>query len=158
MDRRTLLLRFTQTIGLVVAGAVGIPGAIYALAPVFERRKGARWVPVGRVDDFKVGEVRKALVEIPRDDWMESLRQQAVYVWRAARDNFVVYSRKCTDLGCPVVFDEGSQWFFCPCHGGVFSKEGEPKAGPPKIPLHRFQVRLRDGAIEIDLDSIPPMT
>jgi menaquinol-cytochrome c reductase iron-sulfur subunit len=70
----------------------------------------------------------------------------------------VVFSRNCTDASCPVVFDAGSDCFLCPCHGGVFSKDGTPLHGPPPRPLWRYAARVRAGVLEIDLNSLPPMT
>jgi Rieske Fe-S protein len=78
-------------------------------------------------------------------------------VWAESPDQFVVFSRACTDLSCPVRWDPGSQWFFCPCHGGIFDRRGEPRAGPPAVPLHRYQTRIRDGILEVDVFSVPPL-
>ncbi|WP_164102419.1 QcrA and Rieske domain-containing protein [Candidatus Laterigemmans baculatus] len=82
---------------------------------------------------------------------------QSVYVWRRSAEEVVVFSRSCTDLGCPVTWDPGSHCFLCPCHGGIFAKDGERMAGPPDRPLYRYANRVRDGRLEIDLSSVPPM-
>jgi menaquinol-cytochrome c reductase iron-sulfur subunit len=103
-----------------------------------------------------VGTVSAAEVEVTDAAWGDRLRRKGVYVWREDATAVVVFSRHCTDMGCPVQWDPGSEWFYCPCHGGVFSQEGEPKAGPPKFPLYRYRFRVRDGELEIDLRSIPP--
>jgi menaquinol-cytochrome c reductase iron-sulfur subunit len=157
MTRRKTLAAIVKGVGLAVAAIVGIPSLIVAMSPVIDRRRGPVWRPLGRLEDFPVGDVTKALVEVARDDWARSLRTQAVYVWHAGPQELVVFSRKCTDLSCPIVWDPGSEWFFCPCHGGIFSKEGEPMAGPPKRPLYRYAYRLMNGVVEIDLNSLPPM-
>jgi menaquinol-cytochrome c reductase iron-sulfur subunit len=52
-------------------------------------------------------------------------------------------------------YDRGSACFFCPCHGGIFRQNGERLAGPPKRPMYRYAHRLRDGIVEIDLQSVP---
>lgn len=143
--------------GATVGAIVGIPAVLSPLSPSLRRDERERWQPVGPINDFPVGDVIKATVDVPRDDWADSLRTKAVFVVRGEDGELVVFSRNCTDLGCPIAWDPGSHWFFCPCHGGVFSKEGEPKAGPPKIPLYRFAHRIREGLLEIDLNSVPPM-
>jgi Rieske Fe-S protein len=56
-----------------------------------------------------------------------------------------------------VNWDAGSQCFYCPCHGGIFDREGVPMAGPPPEPLYRYTTRVRDGVLEIDARSVPPM-
>jgi menaquinol-cytochrome c reductase iron-sulfur subunit len=158
MDRRDMLSRIVALTGLAVAGVVAVPAAVTALSPLFDRRRGPVWRPIGPLADFEQGAVREAHVEIPRRDWAQALRTQAVYVWHSAEAGVVVFSRKCTDLGCPIVWDPGSAWFFCPCHGGIFAQNGEPVAGPPKRPLYRFAHRIVDGVVEIDLNSLPPRT
>lgn len=142
---------------MLVSGILGIPALLAVLSPSLKRRQGESWQVVGRITEYPIGEVVKAVVEVPRDDWARSLRERGVFVLREAADRVVVYSRSCTDLSCPVTWDPGSHWFFCPCHGGIFSKDGEPKAGPPKIPLYRYRNRQRAGMLEIDVNSLPPM-
>jgi Rieske Fe-S protein len=136
----------------VVGSAAGT-----VLAPVWRGRGDPLWVAVGPMTQFAPGEVTKAVVQVPRDDWAEALRARGVFVWRAAEQEVVVYSRACTDLGCPVTWDAGSGWYFCPCHGAIFDREGVPQKGPPKKPLHRYATRVQAGVLEIDLNSVPPL-
>jgi menaquinol-cytochrome c reductase iron-sulfur subunit len=160
MDRRKLLTILVHTGGMLVAGIVAIPALLMGISPAIQPRRGPTWSPLGPLDDFPAGEMTQAAVEVPRDDWAQSLWEKGVYVWRPADDDdgVVVFSRNCTDLSCPVTFDTGSQWFYCPCHGGIFAKDGTPRAGPPKRPLFRYANRVRDGVLEIDLASLPPVT
>ena len=65
-------------------------------------------------------------------------------------------SATCTHLGCQVRWETDKKQFFCPCHGGIFDREGIPRKGPPKEPLHRYRHQVKAGVLEIDLDSIPP--
>lgn len=156
MTRRGWLAGIVAAAGASVAAIVGIPSLLFSLTPALERRDAPAWRPVGRLDDFPLDDVRKAEVEPPAASWMSAFPAVAVYVWRATAAEVVVFSRACTDLGCPVNWDPGSEWFFCPCHGGIFSKDGIPQAGPPPRPLYRYATRVRDGVVEIDLNSVPP--
>lgn len=159
MNRRGFAKRLlVRAVGLVVVGAAGVPALVTALFPAFGGRDGEAWKPVGRLDDFPVRGVGKAVVPTSRVRWPRTMKERAVYVWRPAADEVVVFSRSCTDLGCPVTWDTGSEWFFCPCHGGIFAKNGDRVAGPPDRPLYRYANRVRDGVVEIDLTSLPPMT
>lgn len=156
-NRRTFLrVAVLGTGAVVTAGLIGTTAGL-VLAPVWAGRGDPTWVPVGPLDRFAVGEVTKAVVQVPRDDWAESLRARGVFVWRAAPEETVVYSRACTDLGCPVTWDPGSSWYFCPCHGAIFDREGVPQKGPPKRPLHRYATRVENGELQIDLNSVPPL-
>jgi menaquinol-cytochrome c reductase iron-sulfur subunit len=158
MHRRKLLTVAMGVGGAILSGIVAIPTLIAALSPAWTRRSGEAWRTAGRLEDFPVDQVVLAPVSVERGDWSRSLEVKAVYVWRKSSNEVVVFSRSCTDLSCPVNFDSGSECFFCPCHGGIFAKDGTPMAGPPKVPLYRYRNRVRDGELEIDLYSLPPMT
>lgn len=157
MNRRRLLEVMLHVGGAAVAAVVAIPALVTMLSPALGRTRGERWQGVGSLADFPIGETRLATVDIPRDDGARSLRQRGVYVWRPAEDEIVVFSRNCTDLSCPVVYDAGSTWFYCPCHGGIFAQDGTPMAGPPPRPLYRYANRVEQGQLQIDLNSVPPM-
>ena len=51
-----------------------------------------------------------------------------------------------------------AELFMCPCHGGVFYKDGRVAAGPPQHPLPRYQVRVQNGQVEIEAAPIPIQT
>ncbi len=147
-----------RAIGLATAGLVGAPSLIAAFAPLWRhRRTPPYWQPLGAFQEFPVGEMREVVIQVARQDWSETLREKIVYAWRPTEQEAVVYSRSCTDLGCPLRWDPGSQCFFCPCHGGIFDKSGERMAGPPAKPMYRYATRIINGGIEIDLNSLPPM-
>lgn len=141
-----------------MTATVGVPALISLLSPILKQKTAPRWREVGTLDEFPVGKVTKAVFDPSRRDWAGSIREKGVYVWRKGDDEFVVFSRSCTDVGCPVNYDEGSRCFFCPCHGGIFSQDGERMAGPPPRGLYRYEARIREGQVlEIDLRSVPPM-
>ena len=136
---------------------VVLPTVLSVLNPLRSRSRANGWRGAGRLEEFEVGRIQAAVVAIQRQDWSRSLESRTVYVYRRSLEEVVVYSRSCTDLSCPLVFDSGSECFFCPCHGAIFGKEGTPMKGPPTDPLFRYETRVRDGELEIDLNSLPPM-
>ena len=157
MERRTLLTMLVHG-GSVLAGAViGLPALITAMLPALRGRPGQLWRPLGRLELFPVGQTQAAVIEHVDKGGVRPIARQGVYVWRLTADDVVVFSRSCTDLGCPVIWDDGSQCFFCPCHGGIFARDGRRMAGPPDRELHRYAKRVRDGVLEVDVYSVPPM-
>lgn len=155
MNRR-LFSGLLVTVGAtVVAGIVGIPALLASFSPAFQRRRPEEWRPIGHLEDFPIGEVRQWQISRDGNAWPRSFREQAVFVWRSSATDCVVFSRTCTDLGCPLQYDSGSTCFFCPCHGGVFAQNGERLGGPPDRPMYRYAHRIRAGLVEIDLASIP---
>jgi menaquinol-cytochrome c reductase iron-sulfur subunit len=61
-------------------------------------------------------------------------------------------------LGCPVRWLPDADLFMCPCHGGVYYKDGKVAAGPPPRPLVKYPVRLRNGQVEIRTSPLPIST
>jgi menaquinol-cytochrome c reductase iron-sulfur subunit len=158
MNRRRMIKWLIRGMGLAAAGMAGVPALIAGLSPLGARtpRRGV-WRSLGPVAGFPVGQVREVRLRLPEESWGRALREQAVYAWRPSEAETVVYSRSCTDLGCPLTFDPGSECFFCPCHGGIFDKNGERLAGPPNRPMFRYESRIADGEILIDIHSVPPL-
>jgi Rieske Fe-S protein len=61
---------------------------------------------------------------------------------------FRAYDQKCTHLSCAVVPEAEKNCLQCPCHHGTFDLEtGRPIAGPPRRPLPRIELEVRDGTI-----------
>ena len=160
MNRRKFISLAVNTSSAIAMGAVAVPVVVNALNPILvSDAEGQDWRLVGRADQFSSGKIEAAVVHFSNNPELEAIASRSVYVWRQDKPEspFIVYSRSCTDLGCPITWDPGSEWFYCPCHGGIFSKEGERKAGPPKKPLWKYATRVREGLLEIDVRSVPPM-
>jgi menaquinol-cytochrome c reductase iron-sulfur subunit len=151
-----LVLGGSATTGLVV----GVPTIMFAISPGSGEGKEPQWRDVLAIDDFPIGEMTAAVIQ-PAPTSATSRKsltlQAGIYVWRVDEGEVVVFSRSCTDLGCPITFDRGSQCFFCPCHGGIFSRHGDPMAGPPDRPLYRYETRVENGMLQVNLSSVPPM-
>lgn len=156
MERRDFLGRFVQVSGVAIGATVAVPGIVGLFGPVFDDR-GPVWKPLDRLDAFAVGQVRQAVVSIDRNDREAALQERGVYVWRPTEAALVIFSRSCTDLGCPVTHDPGSGSYYCPCHGGIFDEHGRRRAGPPNRPLFRYAWRVVGGVVEIDVRSVPPV-
>jgi len=67
----------------------------------------------------------------------------------------MAFAVNCTHLGCPVRWKEEASLFMCPCHGGVYYKDGTVAAGPPPKALTQYQVRVNGGAVEIKTSPVP---
>ncbi len=96
-------------------------------------------VPVARVDELAVGGAKT--FNYPQGSAPRLLV-------RIGEAEFVAYDQQCTHLLCPVVpaFEQGK--LHCPCHNGWFDlKTGQPLAGPPRRPLPRVSLEVRDGTV-----------
>ncbi len=64
--------------------------------------------------------------------------------------NLLAYSQKCTHLSCAVVPEVAERRLHCPCHHGDFElATGRPIAGPPRRPLPRITLEVRDGTVYV---------
>lgn len=93
---------------------------------------------IARVDDLSIG---KALTfNYPSE-------HDPCLLMRTSESQVVAYSQKCTHLSCAVVPGENNT-LHCPCHEGVFDcTNGRPLAGPPRRPLPRITLQIRNGQI-----------
>jgi menaquinol-cytochrome c reductase iron-sulfur subunit len=151
IPRRKIMKGIIVLIGALTGLLLGLPVIGNILSPILkrDRKRSEVWRKIGPISQFPQGEMKSVVVS--------GVLDKGLYVWHKLPGEFVVFSRSCTDLGCPVKWDTGSECFFCPCHGGIFSKEGERMAGPPKLPLYRYQFRLNGSQLEINLSSVPIM-
>src|SRR6267154_1472334 len=79
-------------------------------------------------------------------------------VWLVGVVSFIAFSANCTHLGCPVRWLEGADLFMCPCHGGVYYSDGDVAAGPPPLPLFRYDVRVANGEVQMKQAIVPIST
>lgn len=117
--RRSFLARLVMMIGLgsVTASVGGIAARyLYPLKAIRLRRRvflaPASDVPTGRGKPYRLPDGGTALVT---DTGAE----------------VVALSDVCPHLGCRVHYEGAQGKFLCPCHGGVFEKDGTAIAGPP---------------------------
>jgi len=60
----------------------------------------------------------------------------------------IAFGQLCSHLLCPVKPDLETERFVCPCHKGYFDmRDGRPLAGPPRRPLPRIALEVRDDGI-----------
>lgn len=93
----------------------------------------------------ELSSVGTALVETPDD-------QLPIFLRRVSDSEFVALSTKCTHRGCQVE-SAGSQ-LTCPCHGSVFSLNGERLQGPAERPLSRYNVTTDEQRIYINRKAV----
>ncbi|WP_244943338.1 Rieske 2Fe-2S domain-containing protein [Streptomyces inhibens] len=150
---RTALGKALGFAGLCAAGTGGMLGGHLA----FRQAAGANkaepvphlleegWHPVGRVEDFPVGEaVRRELGEVP------------LLVIREPGGRIHVLAERCSHLSGPLSDGKIADGCVeCPWHGSIFRlSDGANIRGPATAPQPSFQVRLDDdGTVHVRLPS-----
>ena len=67
---------------------------------------------------------------------------------RADERTFLAYGQKCTHLSCAVLPHVAERSLRCPCHDGSFDlMTGRPTGGPPRRPLPKIRLEVRDGTL-----------
>ena len=150
-DRRRALTKFVAAgMGLIGAGLAGLAGVVAS-----PRRADAarRWRRAATVSDLSPDAPFTAVLGARHSDgWMETRKQSVVFIEKDG-DSYRALSATCTHLGCRVNWDATSKHYKCPCHGGVYDRNGHVVAGPPPEPLARVNVRVnpQTSAIEVEL-------
>lgn len=124
---------------LVLTSLAFAVGQIWIVFENFGRkRKGLPPVKrIAKASDIKVGD--SLVFNYPGE-------HDNCIVVRSGYDAFFAYNQKCTHLACAVVPDFPNGKLHCPCHNGWFDiRSGSPLAGPPRRPLERIILEMREG-------------
>ena len=144
IDRRTFLSMATWTIGGLIGLGVSIPAIAYIIGPALKGEKDQSWVDLGATSKVELGTPTLFKARVERQvGWNVAEEQLAVYVLTENSRDFTAMSNVCTHLGCRVRWIADRQQFYCPCHNGVFDKQGNVVSGPPPRPLDRYELRLK---------------
>ena len=124
---------------VLISGSFVAGQAWIALKTLGGKHTGPGPRPIARVDEIAVGQA--AVFAYPDE-------HDTCLLVRAGEDEFLAYSNKCSHLSCAVIPDVKSGRLLCPCHHGSFDlATGRPLAGPPRRPLARIVLDVRDGTV-----------
>jgi nitrite reductase/ring-hydroxylating ferredoxin subunit len=124
---------------MVLTSLAFVVGQFWIAAQNWLRRRRGELpiLEVARLDQVAIG---SALSFSYPDD------SEACLLLRPDEKTLLAYNQKCTHLSCAVV--PAPSWLRCPCHHGSFDvTTGRPLAGPPRRPLTRVVLEVRDGVI-----------
>jgi Rieske Fe-S protein len=127
---------------VVISGAFSAGQIWIAVQSVFRRRRGASPERrIAAVDEVPVGGTM--LFDYPIEQ-----EEDACVLVRLSEEEFAAFSNKCTHLMCPVIPEVAKGQFHCACHRGYFDiATGEPTAGPPRRPLPKVRLAVREGDV-----------
>jgi len=149
INRKSFLVKLSLGLAGLSAALVSVPIISALLAPLLEPDK-EKWRTVGTLSDFPANSTK--LVTFENADpkpYAGVTAQTAAWLRRNEKNEFAAFAVNCTHLGCPVRWEDKAQLFMCPCHGGVYYKDGTVAAGPPPKPLTKYQVRISNKEVQI---------
>ncbi len=157
-NRRRFLAGLSICLASAAAAMVALPVVGSFFAPLL-RRVPRIWCAVGAVDSFRIGSTVEVRFENASPlPWSGLTAQTAAWLRRESEDSFTAFAVNCTHLGCPVRWLPEAGLFMCPCHGGVYYRDGNVAAGPPPRALVRYPVRIHAGQVEILTSPVPIST
>ena len=153
--RRKFIIRVLWTFGAILGVLTMIPVVGALFAPLLQKTPQA-WRSVGDVNNFEIG--KTVLVKyknaLPKS-WSGLSSESASWLRRKSEEEFEAFAINCAHLGCPVRWVADAELFMCPCHGGVYNKDGSYAAGPPPRGLYKYPVRIQDNQVEIKTSPVP---
>lgn len=147
VKRRTFLSVIVGAIYAVMGAAVLGPVFGFIGGPLFRAKAKGNWLPIANMDELQDGETKSVNYTVrERDGYMEAKRSYSLYLHRVG-DEVVGFDPICPHLGCHVQFKDAKNRYICPCHGGVFTVNGDLVSGPPPHGLNKLTTKIEDGRI-----------
>ncbi len=147
LDRRGFIV---WGIGGLISAAMAIPAVAYIIGPALQQDTAQNWIRLGATSKVELGIPTLFKAKVQRQTgWIMNEEELSVFVRTDNGRDFVAMSNICTHLGCRVRWIAERGEFFCPCHNGVFDKDGKVLAGPPPRPLDRYAVKVENDQLFI---------
>ena len=123
---------------MVLTSAAFTLGQLWIAAQNWYRKRSGRpgIQRIAALDDLDVGHAIGFTYPNP---------QERCLLVRLTTTDFVAFGQECTHLSCAVIPRPAEGAFYCPCHEGRFDiRTGVPTAGPPRRPLTRIVLEMRE--------------
>jgi Rieske Fe-S protein len=134
ISRRQLLVRFAQ--GSLAAAAALILGQIVRFLSYQPADEGTTVFALGQASAYGIGTLKY-------------VAQAQAYIGRDLEGYYAI-DAVCTHLGCLVEIGKNDT-FVCPCHGSLFTADGQAKKGPATHPLRHLELSLdEEGNLVLD--------
>ena len=135
--------------GLITLG-LGVPAIAYIIGPSLQSSTTDEWISLGAASKVELGTPTLFTAKIQRKaGWIVNEEEISVYVITEDGRTFRAMSNVCTHLGCRIRWVADKKQFFCPCHNGVFDKDGKVVSGPPPKPLNQYEIKAENGQLSI---------
>lgn len=152
LSRRKFLNLAINGVGAGITAVLAVPLAGYFLDPALRSAESKRaWVKLGAASDLTASPKPYNFQTVRKEGFMQQKVSATAYAFLDENGEVRALNNTCTHLGCPAGWDESKGKFFCPCHGGVYSKTGKKEAGPPPADLLVYDAKVEDGTVFISV-------
>lgn len=151
LSRRNFLNTAIGAVGAAITAIIAVPVAGYFIDPALRQSGGkGSWVKLSPISELTDIPKQFAVSTERLDGFMTQKVNATVYAYNLNGEH-VALSNTCTHLGCPAAFTEEDKKFHCPCHGGVYDISGKNIGGPPPKPLPRFETKVENGDLYVNI-------
>jgi menaquinol-cytochrome c reductase iron-sulfur subunit len=148
IDRRNFVKIIVASVGGFISLSVGIPAIIYTIEPAVKVQSTEGWISAGLMENYETDKPTLfTFTQTKQNGWERTVNSYGVYVTKQSETTATVFSNQCTHLACRVTWQEENQEYFCPCHNGIFNKEGDVVDGPPPKPLIPYETKVEEGIL-----------
>ncbi|NIW47085.1 MAG: Rieske 2Fe-2S domain-containing protein [Gammaproteobacteria bacterium] len=142
LNRRNFIGWITGAIGALIGAAYTVPAIAYILGDSL-RTDVKNWILLGPTHKVEPGTPTLYKAQVTRTSgWVSTNDDLSVYVLTENGREYIALSNICTHLGCRVRWIAAQNQFYCPCHVGIFDKEGNVISGPAPRPLDRLPIMV----------------
>ena len=142
VTRRNFYVGAIYGLGAAIAGALGLPAAIYLLFPP-KIRQADLWVEIGDIGSLPPDTPTEMTFRHNRTDgWKVTSEKATAWVVKHADNSVTAYGPQCTHLGCAYHWEDSKAEFVCPCHNSFFAIDGNVTSGPAPRPLDRYETKI----------------
>jgi Rieske Fe-S protein len=139
--RRRFLGSITGSLLSVIGGVLGVLGGGAVLTSTVRRQAG--WLAAATLHDLPDNEPTAVTLSVMRlDGYREALERRTIFLVKTGESEVAAFDARCTHLGCLVAWDSEGRVFRCPCHGGIFDRDGVVMDGPPADPLATIAAKV----------------
>ncbi|MBT2693233.1 ubiquinol-cytochrome c reductase iron-sulfur subunit [Bacillus sp. ISL-55] len=152
---RRQFLNYTLTgVGGFMAAGMLMPMVRFAVDPVLKGEDAGDFIAT----PLKIADITNEPQKVnfsftQKDAWYESEETGTAWVFKNEGGEIIALSPVCKHLGCVVDWNTDKQnenRFFCPCHYGLYEKDGtNVKGTPPLAPLDVYPTKEKDGFLYV---------
>jgi menaquinol-cytochrome c reductase iron-sulfur subunit len=152
---RRQFLNYTLTgVGGFMAAGMLMPMVRFAVDPVLKGEDAGDFIATPlKVADITNEPQKVNFTFTQKDAWYESEETGTAWVFKNEEGKIIALSPVCKHLGCVVDWNTDKQnqnRFFCPCHYGLYEKDGtNVKGTPPLAPLDVYPTKEKDGLLYV---------
>lgn len=160
ITRRQFLSYTIMGVSGFMAAATLMPMLRFAVDPVLKTSAAGDMIATGIKESDITSEPQRVTFAFKQEDgWYTSEVSQTAWVYRDDNGEIVALSPVCKHLGCNVDWNTNPNEpnrFFCPCHDGLYEKDGTNVPGtPPRGPLDRYDYEIKDGILYLSMRPKP---